>query len=370
MAEALGIVASTGQLLAVASEAVRLALELRQELLKGPRKVQAHIDCLNSTISLLNTVHQQSTSASRSPEVLCFVHAVNEKVQNLHKILQKQLRSISGGPVRKIIAAVSAIKCEEKIKGAFAALEREKANLHLSISIEARGKLNHLLSQKDMDPARKRPSGTDMLERNHQPDGGFAYRVELPAHDHNARRTSHHGHNIQPSHRTMSDITPGRPAENKMLEGSRHAEARLGQELEVVSQYGDPYGRSTYPALPGEQVTSHPSTTMSTVFSSDQVPYPTNQYHSNASNTKPASWPDANGTMPHLLGHKIRSKNKYANGAIVHYGDRYINQEVADYHPLDVDQEDQYGSFGSKVPTVQVGHIFTEAPCEEALNRC
>ena len=145
MAEALGIAASTAQILAAISEAVRLTLELRQAFLKGPRRVQAHVDCLNSTISLLDTVHKQSSVGTPSAKILCFVHAVNEKVRTLHKIFQRHLQSITGGSLRQILGAVSTIQYEEKIKGAFAALEREKANLHLFISTEARDRLSRLL---------------------------------------------------------------------------------------------------------------------------------------------------------------------------------------------------------------------------------
>lgn len=363
MAEVLGIVASTGQLLAAASEAVRLALELRQALLKGPRRVQAHVDCLNSTISLLNTVHQQSTSASRSPDILCFVHAVNEKVRNLHEILQKHLRSISGGSVRKILGAVSTIKGEEKIKGAFVALEREKANLHLFISIEARAKLSDLISRKDMDRPRASPTDTGMLDGDHQPGRDSTYRVDL-ANNRTTLGTTPQGHDIQPSHRAMSDRNPSHPAENNMLQGPGHDEARPGQELQAGSRHGELQSGSMYLGPRDEQITNHSAMTMTPTPSGGQVPYPTSQDHSNISNTEPGSRTEANVPMPPPFGHRIRSKNVYKRGAIVHYGDKHMGQEATEYHPLDVEQEDQHGEGATRRSRVQVGHMFAPSTRE------
>lgn len=148
MAEAIGLLAGTAQLLVCVADLIGLALDLRDELLKGPRRIRDHIRCLDSTISILEAVDRDNLKPTDT--IHGFLLAVDQSIKALQRMLQKQLRNFTKGSFRKLLSALNTIKSEDKINGAFSALERAKTNLHLHIAFKVDRKLDRLIPSGDM----------------------------------------------------------------------------------------------------------------------------------------------------------------------------------------------------------------------------
>ncbi|RMZ87856.1 hypothetical protein DV736_g4910, partial [Chaetothyriales sp. CBS 134916] len=303
MATFLGVVAATEQLLGTVSNALLLALEIRRELLNGRRRIQAHIDCLDSTISVLRSVQHESDSCSFHTEIHRFVQAVNNKVQDLYRTLQKHLQSISGGSFRKFVGALNTSKSEEKINGAFAALDREKTNLHLFvISIEVREKLGLLMPGQTMAQNNSgRCNDYDDVEMSNVPVDLADYNGWL------VKNTAHQGNGTATAEPIPSDqVAPyhphGIPENARVSRCERHTQ----------------------------------QTTTSSVSSCSFIA------------------PDpAREQTTHLSGHKIKSKSKYKHGAKVQFGDKVVGTQPSTLsRPMDVEMEDRYGNNAN----VHVGH--------------
>ncbi|KIY00610.1 uncharacterized protein Z520_03273 [Fonsecaea multimorphosa CBS 102226] len=323
MAEVLGVVAAAAQILGTVRNALLLALEIRRELLKGPLRIQAHIECLDSTISVLKSVQHESDSCTYDTEIRRFVQAVDNKIQALYKTLRKHLQSISGGSFRKFVGALNTSKSEGKINGAFAALDREKTNLHLFISIGVRAKLDLLISRQVMIQHNSgRGDDCDDVEMSDAVD-------LADGNSHPVRTTGHQSNGCVTAPLIPSNL--GAPS---------HAQGIADSACVSMS----------------EQHTM--TTTATTSFASSFSLKPTDPARDNREESLPRtpnSTPTSGEQNNHVNSHKIRSKSKYKKDAKVHYGDKVVGSRPTTLSgSMDVKMEERYGENAN----VHVGHEY------------
>lgn len=148
MAEAFGLVTGAAQLYVLAVEVIKLTTELRNELANGPRRIREHLKSLDSTISILQII--ESDPESLNTKILYFVQAVKDRVEPLLALLQSNHESLSCRSFKRVLGAFKAVKSAGKLDDEFAALDREKANLHLYISARSDSALQQLISVTTM----------------------------------------------------------------------------------------------------------------------------------------------------------------------------------------------------------------------------